>query len=87
MNLMVKLREVRNILGIGFQDIGRFEDFDAVFVDIRNLILEEEGINAFVLVIRSYGNQQETERVHLLRLECAQQVEPAKREEFTIAFA
>ena len=57
MLLMVELREVRLILRVRFQDARRFQALDAVLVDIRNLILEEQRINALVLIIRTNGYQ------------------------------
>ena len=57
MLLMVELREVRLILRVRFQDARRFQALDAVLVDIRNLILEEQRIDALVLIIRTNGYQ------------------------------
>ena len=57
MLLMVELREVRLVLRVRFQDARRFQALDAVLVDIRNLILEEQRIDALVLIIRTNGYQ------------------------------
>lgn len=78
MEHMVELRKVRNILGVGFQNISRFQYFDTVFVDDRYLILEEERVNALVLIIRSHGNKQEAEGVHLSGFQRPKQMVPSE---------
>lgn len=78
MEHMVELRKVRNILGVGFQNISRFQYFDTVFVDDRYLILEEERVNALVLIIRSHGYKQETEGVHLSGFQRPKQIIPSE---------
>jgi hypothetical protein len=42
MHLMVKLREVGDVLRVGLQDIRRLQALDAVSDDIGQLVLEEE---------------------------------------------
>ena len=78
MEHMVELRKVRNILGVGFQNISRFQYFDTVFVNDRYLILEEERVNALVLIIRSHGNKQEAEGVHLSGFQRPKQMVPSE---------
>ena len=78
MYLMVELGKVRNILRIGLQDVRRLEDLDAVLVDDRYLILEEERVNALVLIIRSHGNKQEAEGVHLSGFQRPKQMVPSE---------
>ena len=80
MYLMVELCKVRNILGVGLEDVCRLEDLDAVPVDDRYLVLEEEGVDAFVLVVRPYSNEQEAEGFHLLRLEGFEEMIPSEGE-------
>ena len=80
MYLMVELCKVRNILGVGLEDVCRLEDLDAVPVDDRYLVLEEEGINTHILVVRPYSNEQEAEGFHLLRLEGFEEMVPSEGE-------
>ena len=86
MDHMVKLGKVSNILGVRFQDIGGLQNLDTVLVDNRYLVLEEERVDAFVLVVRANSDQQETEGVHLLRLERTEEMEPSEGEQLTSAF-
>ena len=79
-NLMVKLREVSDILRIRLQYIRRLQTLDAVLIDIRNLVLEEERIDTLVLIVRANGDQQETERIHLFGLQRLEQVIPTERQ-------
>ena len=84
MYLMVELGKVRNILRIGLQDVRRLEDLDAVLVDDRYLILEEESVDAFILVVRTDGDEQEAEGFHLLCFERLEEMVPSEGEEFAI---
>ena len=85
--LMVKLREVGDVLGVGLQDIGGLEDFDAVLVDIGYLVLEEKRHDAFVLVVGTNSDQEEAEGFHMLRLERLEQIEPPEGQEVSATFA
>ena len=87
MYLMVELGEVRDILGVGLQDICRLQDLDAVLVDNRYLVLEEEGIDALILIVRPDGDEQEAEGLHLLCFERPEEMEPTEGEEFAITLA
>ena len=69
MYFMVELGEVRYVFCIRFKYVGRLQALDAVLVDIRNLVLEEEGVDALILIVRSNGNEQQVKRFHLFRLE------------------
>ena len=80
MHLMVKLREVRDVLRVGLQDIRRLQTLDAVLVDIGQLVLEEERIDPFILVVGTNGDEQEAEGVHLLGLERLKQMIPSERQ-------
>ena len=87
MYLMVELGKVRNILGVGLQDICRLQDLDAVLVDDRYLVLEEERVDALILVVRPDGDEQEAEGLHLLCFERPKEMEPTEGEEFAITLA
>ena len=87
MYLMVELGKVRNILGVGLQDICRLQDLNAVLVDDRYLVLEEERVDALILIVRPDGDEQEAEGLHLLCFERPEEMEPTEGEEFAITLA
>ena len=87
MLLMVELREVRLVLRVRFQNARRFQALDAVLVDIRNLILEEQRIDALVLIIRTNGYQEEIERIHFLGFQRTEDIVPTEGEQSAAAFA
>ena len=80
MHLMIKLRKVSNILRIGFQDSSGLQAFNLVFIDIWYLVLEEERIDTFILVVWSHCDKQEIECIHLLSFECFKHMIPTKWE-------
>ena len=86
-DLMVELREVGYVLRVRLQDVRRLQPLDAVLVDVWYLVLEEERVDALVLVVRPDGYQQETECIHLFGLECLQQMIPSEGQQLATAFA
>ena len=53
MPLVVELRKIGNVLRVRLQYIRCLQTLDAVLVDVRDLVLEEQGVDAFVLIIRA----------------------------------
>ena len=85
--LMVELHEERQHFRIGLQHARGLQRLDAVLVDDRYLVLEEERIDTFVLVVRTNGDEEETESLHLLRFQRLKQMIPSEGEELTAALA
>ena len=82
MLLGLEVGEVGLVLGVLFEDGGGFGVFDAVFLEIWDLVVEEEGIDAFILIVGTHGNEQEVEGFHLLGFKSSEEFDPSEWEEF-----
>ena len=85
-HLVVKLREVGYIFRVGLQDIGGLQSLDVVLGDIGDPVLEEERVDALVLVVGPYGDEQHVEGVHAFGPQGFQDVVPSEWEQFSAAF-
>ena len=79
-DLMVELREEIDNLLVILQHVRSLQFADTVSVDDRYLILQKQGINTHILVVRPYSNEQEAEGFHLLRLEGFEEMVPSEGE-------
>ena len=79
--LGLEVGEVGLVLRVLFEDGGGFGVFDAVFLEIWDLVVEEEGVDAFVLIVGTHGYEQEIEGFHLLCFEGFEEFDPSEWEE------
>lgn len=75
-----EIREVSLVFRVLFEYGSGFSVFDTIFLEIRYLVIEEESINSFVLIVGTYGDKQEVECLHLFCFECFEEFNPAKWE-------
>ncbi len=83
---MVELGEVRDILGVSFQDRSSLHALNLVLLDIRNPVLEEKRIDTFVLIVRTNGDKEHIEGINLLGFESLENMVPTEGEEFAATF-
>ena len=77
--------EVRLALVVGFENCRGFDALDAVFREVRCHLVNNQRVNSPILIVWTYGNEEQIEIGHLLRLQCLEQVVPTEREESTSA--
>ena len=65
---LVEVLEVRLILGVGLEYRRSLHALDAVLLEIRQHIREEQRIHALILIVRPYADEQQIEVFHLLGL-------------------
>ena len=75
---VVKAGEVSLVLCIGLKDVGCLKSMHTIAVEDGDLIDEYEGMGTMLLIVGPYGYEQKVENLHVLRLECPEQMEPAE---------